>query len=309
MTDLSTLIPWVLRRIVNAEYSISCDSEGEIKSADFDPCYGEAKNRFEVIEHALLAAMPAENRTALLSLKDGYTRESLTAAMATIFPDPEGKVAAWLAERLDGATWEGLVTWLDGIYKAAWEGEGAWEGIGPRLARTREGFGTISDAYVEQLVQSSQPESLRMYVEKKYARDLIELFPAIVSRASELMSLRKLSAEPSDLVKRYLNEAVRCYLYGQFLGSLVVSRAAIEASIKDRLQEMEPSAEVEEMRILVLIDIARRKDLLDDALQGWAHDVRMLANRAIHPDRSLSEEDCRLSLHKTRGILEHLYST
>ena len=116
-----------------------------------------------------------------------------------------GPVAGpWLAERLTGATWEELVTWLDGIYTAAYEGEGEWEGIGPRLARTREGFGTASDAYMEQLVQSSQPETLRMYLEKKYARDLIKLFPKIVNRAdSDLRRLLKQSVEPSDLVKRY----------------------------------------------------------------------------------------------------------
>ena len=312
MIDLSTLIPWVLERIVNDEYDVSRDSEGKINSVDFNPFYGEQKKRFEVIEYGLLASMPEEKREALLSLKDGYTRESLTAAMATTYSfnklgPPGTELAAWMAERLDGATWEEIVRYIAYMHTAVWEGEGKWEGIGPKLARTREGFGTASDAYLEQQIQSTQPESLRMHREKKYARDLIKLFPKIVKRAdSDLPRLLKQSVEPSDLVKRYLNEAMRCYIYGQFLASLLVCRAAIEASLEDRL----PATEVQNIRedkLMTLIDRAWKKGLLDDALQEWAHEVRKLANDAAHPGRLVREDECKLSLQKTRGILEHLY--
>lgn len=306
--DLSTLIPWVLERIVNDEYKVSRDSEGQIESVDLDPSYGEAKKRFEVIETGLLASMPAENRAALLSLKEGYTQETLTVAMAKLFPGAGPRGAERLAERLAGATWEGLVRWLDYIYEAVWEGEGEWEGIGPRLARTREGFGTASDDYMEQRVQRAQPESLRMILEKKYARDLIKLFPKIVNRAdSDLRRLLRSSVEPSDLVKRYVNEAMRCYIYGQFLASLLVCRAAIETSLEDRL----PATAVQNIqkdKLLTLIAMARSEGLLDEALQGWAHEVRILANDAAHPEYLVSENECRLSLQKTRGILEYLYS-
>jgi len=213
-----------------------------------------------------------------------------------------------LAEKLGGATWEELVRWLDYIYEAAWEGEGEWEGIGPRLARTREGFGTASDAYMEKLIHSTQPESVRMILEKKYARDLIKLFPKIVNRAdSDLRRLLVSSLEPSDLVRRYLNEAMRCYIYGQFLGSLLVCRAAIEASLEDRLPATEVQ-NIEKDKLMTLIDRARKNRLLDDALQKWAHEVRKLANDAAHPEHLVSEDECRLSLQKTRGILEYLYS-
>ena len=312
MSDLSTLIPWVLEHILNDEYDANRDSEGKIKSVDIRPLHGELKKRFEVIEHALLVSMPKTNREALLSLKGGYTRESLTAAIATIFfvdrMGPKGtKFAEWLAEGLDGATWEGLVRWLDYIYKAAWEGEGKWEGIGPKLARTREGFGTASDAALEKHVQSIQPESLRMHLERKYARDLIKLFPKIVNRAdSDLTRLLKQSVEPSDMVKRYVNEAMRCYIYGHFLASLLVCRAAIEAGLENRLPETEVR-NIEKDKLMTLIDRARKKGLLDDALQQWAHEVRKLANAAAHPKRSVSEDECRLSLQKTRGVLEYLY--
>ena len=294
------------------EYSISRDSEGQIESVDFGPFEREVKNRFEVIEYALLASIPEENRAALLSLKGGYTRESLTAAMATIFFvnkwGPQGaEFAAEIAKRLDGATWEGLVRWLDYFYRAGWEGEGKWEGIGPKLARTREGFGTPSDAYLEQQIQSTQPESLRMHLEKKYARDLIKLFPKIVNRAdSDLQRLLKQSVEPSNMVKRYVNEAMRCYIYGHFLASLLVCRAAIEASLEDRL----PATEVQNIKgdkLMTLIDLAWKKGLLDDALLKWTHEVRKLANDAAHLERLVREDECRLSLQKTRGILEHLY--
>ena len=202
MGDLCVVIPWVLERIVNDEYSVSRDSKGQIESVDLDPSYGEAKKQFEVIEAGLLAGMPAENRAALLSLKEGYTKESLTLAMAKLFPDAGPRGAEWLTERLGGATWEKLVRWLDYIFEAAWEGEGEWEGIGPRLARTREGFGTVSDSTMEELVKSTQPESLRMYLEKKYVRDLIKLFPKLVERAEDLRRTLIAHIDPSPPVKR-----------------------------------------------------------------------------------------------------------
>ena len=304
MIDLSTLIPWVLERIVNDEYDVSRDSEGQIESVDFNPFYGELKKRFEVIESALLASIPEEKREALLSLKGGYTRESLTHAMTKLWGPVGGP---WIAERLAGATWEEIVRQIDYTYKALWEGEGKWEGIGPKLAQKREGFGTASDAWLEKDILLTQPESLRMHLEKKYARDLIKLFPKIVKRAdSDLQRLLKQSVEPSDMVKRYVNEAMRCYIYGHFLASLLVCRAAIEASLEDRL----PATEVlnmKEGKLITLIDQAREKGLLDGALQKWAHEVRKLANDAAHLERLVSEDECRLSLQKTRGILEHLY--
>ncbi len=312
MSDLSTLIPWVLERIVNNEYKVDRDSEGKIERVEIDPWWGEYIKRFKVVESALLASMPVENREALLSLKGGYTRESLTAAMATIFVlnrrGPKGTEAARrLAERLDGKTWEELVRWLDYIYQGIWEGEGQWKGIGPELARLREGFGTADDAQVEELVLQTQPETLRMYLERKYARDLIKLFPKMVNRSdSDLRRLLVASVEPSDLVKRYLNEAMRCYVYGQFLASLLVCRAAIEASLEDRLPETERQ-DIAKDKLKNLIDRAWDKGLLDNCRQEWAHEVRKLANAATHPSRSIGEDECRRSLQKTRGILEHLY--
>jgi len=313
--DLSTLIPWVLERIVNYEYEVSRDSKGQIESVDLDPFYGEAKKRFEVIEAKLLAGMSTEYRAAFLPLKEGYTQETLTVAMAKLFPSGGPRVAERFAERLAGATWEELVRWLDYIYTAAWEGEGEWEGMGPRLARAREGFGNFSDAAVEKLIQSSQPESLRMYIEKKYARDLIKLFPKFVDRADlDLRRLLKANLEPPNPVKRLLNEAVRCYIYGQFLGSLCVCRAAIEAGIEDRLRTEGWGVDVEnintkEGKLFKLIELAGEKRLLDHDGKKWAHDVRTLCRDAIHGVRLPSEAECRSAFCRTRGVLEFLYSS
>jgi hypothetical protein len=48
--------------------------------------------------------------------------------MGRLFPG----AGEFLSERLDGATWEELVRWLDYIYEAAWNGEGEWEGMQQR---------------------------------------------------------------------------------------------------------------------------------------------------------------------------------
>ncbi|MCH8268703.1 MAG: hypothetical protein IH846_14400 [Acidobacteria bacterium] len=308
MGELSTLIPWVLERIVNQEYRQMRDSKGQIKSVELDPDHGITP--WQAIEKGLEAGLSDQNRAALFSLKDGYTLESLTSAMTTLFGEVAGPN---IAERLAGATWEEIVTYVDGIFKIVWDGEGKWEGIGPRLARTREGFGTISDAKMEELVKSTQPESLRMYLEKKYARDLIKLFPNIVNRAdSDLVRMLRSTLEPSDLVKRYLSEAVSCYIYGQFFGALFVCRAAIEASVEERLREKGYGPEVDGIKkdkLKSLIQIARDKRLLDRDAYEWADKVRWLANGTMHGNILPSEDEFRLCISRTRGVLEYLYSS
>lgn len=310
MGELSTLIPWVLERIVNQEYFVTRDSKGQIEEVNLHPRYGYACAPFERIEAAVEAGLFEENRAAFFSLKEGYTQESLTHAMTTLFGEGAGPN---IAERLAGATWEELVRWVHYIFTAACEGEGNWEGIGPKLARMREGFGTISDAKMEELVKSTQPESLRMYLEKKYARDLIKLFPNIVNRAdSDLVRMLRSTLEPSDLVKRYLSEAVSCYIYGQFFGALFVCRAAIEASVEERLREKGYGPEVDGIKkdkLKSLIQIASDKRLLDRDAYEWADKVRWLANGTMHGNILPSEDEFRLCISRTRGVLEYLYSS
>jgi hypothetical protein len=85
MNDLSILIPWVLERIINREYTVET-SEGQIESVHLNPRYRELRNSFAVIESALLASMPAENRNAFLALKEEYTEETLIRTMEKLFP-------------------------------------------------------------------------------------------------------------------------------------------------------------------------------------------------------------------------------
>src|SRR5579862_6424211 len=78
-----------------------------------------------------------------------------------------------------------------------------------------------------------------------HARRLSRQFPKIVDRAVKLALLTPDYEVPTN-VKRYMEEASKSYLNGQFIACLMVCRSAIEFSVRDRLQESGHISELDE---------------------------------------------------------------
>ena len=82
----------------------------------------------------------------------------------------------------------------------------------------------ILDIVLDWATEEEQRAELATAVPKLYLRELSELFPRVVQRASSLKVLE--FADPQ------LNEASRCYLYGFFRGAIVLGASALESSLR-----------------------------------------------------------------------------
>ncbi|MCI0724184.1 MAG: hypothetical protein L0338_35270 [Acidobacteria bacterium] len=145
-----------------------------------------------------------------------------------------------------------------------------------------------------------------------YARILGKRFPRMVKRAEELRVLPAVRKVP-EAVNEYLREATRCFVFGQFVASLVLCRTAIEIALTDFLDKHGKGRELQQLRdnradtLRAVIDLARscapRRMLasLDDA-----DEVRRKANVATH-EKPLEPEQCKDLFVRTRGILQELY--
>jgi hypothetical protein len=152
-----------------------------------------------------------------------------------------------------------------------------------------------------------------------FAEEVLGKLPKIVCRASELDEL-----DPTDIrreiprkdVKKYFEEAHRCYLYGFPVACAVLCRALLESALEevvdpdhriDRLLEREAkvSGRPKQSYIGRLIDEAANKHILTDDRPESAIEVRNAGNDAIH---KYAEFEKRLQ-DPLRGIAYIVYST
>ena len=147
-----------------------------------------------------------------------------------------------------------------------------------------------------------------------YARRLSKQFPKIVNRAEKLLLLRTDYEVPND-VRRYIEEASKCYLYGQLIGCLMVCRSTIEFAVKDRLITLGYGAQLQVFEqsekgdsLKYLIDSAQQLLPFNygDVLRK-AQDVRKVARIAVHVAPP-NEKECREMFLLTRQIVHTLYA-
>ena len=72
--------------------------------------------------------------------------------------------------------------------------------------------------------EAERRSDLSTAVQKLYLRELSQLYPSVVKRASSLDVL--------DFSDPQLNEASRCYLYGFFRGAVVLAASALETNLR-----------------------------------------------------------------------------
>lgn len=183
----------------------------------------------------------------------------------------------------------------------------------------RETVTTPEVANDERIVESRVPKLLQQELIGVYCGEVARLFPAMVDRAARLRTLPVATAVPSE-VKKYLNEATKCYLYGRLIACLVVCRAAIEYGVQEflnrkgwweRYRDWVKENEEEES-LYNRIRFARKffggRDL--SVFWDWADEVRALAGRTLHPkppQKAPQDSECIEAFDKTRKVLEALY--
>jgi hypothetical protein len=160
---------------------------------------------------------PPETAGAFLALREEHTQERLAAFLQVFVNVP---VEAELAlPELKTASWEEVLIWMDSYIT---QGPYLERKVGELVVEQREGFSSPGAQEMEGAVDTFPGEFLSLYVVRKYARELQEIFPHMVERA-QLLRLIPASKNVPDHVRKYLEEASRCSIYGHFLASLLLS--------------------------------------------------------------------------------------
>jgi hypothetical protein len=182
--------------------------------------------------------------------------------------------------------------------------------------KIREGLGPSDAERVERLIEEWDQDCDR--VTDFYAWRMGDQFPRMISRAEKLNALPARVQVPERL-QRYLVEATRCYVFGQFFGCVAICRGALEFALGEFLIRHGKQTELDRLDqekkdgLLARIELAKSagswklKPTLDDA-----NEIRIRANITIHPssvdEKKLDADQCKALFFKTRGVLRELYS-
>ena len=141
-----------------------------------------------------------------------------------------------------------------------------------------------------------------------YAEEMRNLFPKLVERAKSLRTVPS-TTECPDYARRFLVEASRCIVYGQFLAALFLCRSALAESLvvtlrkKGHAQEL---ASIKDESLKGIFKLARETGLLDSTHHHRAEEIRLLANQTIHGSTVPTEDACIGVFNVTVGIVRGL---
>jgi hypothetical protein len=170
------------------------------------------------------------------------------------------------------------------------------------LIASRETLTDSQLATVEELVKS-KPEMVKGFLDEHFTRNLVVAVPGYVDRLLKLSRL-KASTNPSATTNVYLREAVRTYVLGLPQASVVLSRAALEQALKEKLGKQLSG---EFITFQELLKEARRCHILDHRMERCARDVANAGDDVLH-DRPTDLPKALEVFNKLRGILQHIYS-
>jgi hypothetical protein len=149
-------------------------------------------------------------------------------------------------------------------------------------------------------------------IEAALAEEMLVKLPNAVERASTLDGLN-LGNIPIQHLKRYFEEAHRCYLYGFNIACAVLCRAIIETALQNVVDPnglIKSTLKPQDSYLATLAFEAGRGGILTDDRPQCVLDVRDAGNEAIHPSPSFERKWLpRLGeiVDNTRKILIDLY--
>lgn len=155
-----------------------------------------------------------------------------------------------------------------------------------------------------------------------FAKEILARLPRIVNRVSALSDL-DIQGIPNERVRKYFEEAHRCYLYGFPVACAVLCRAIVESAINEILSLYATRGENpvpmegksgRSPELIESIGLAQQSGVLNEKGVVCAHDVRKFGNAAIHPgsdprrfEQLAQRERIDEILANTREVLRELY--
>lgn len=248
---------------------------------------------------------PPETAAAFSALTKEHTQDRLAAFLKRFVDVPVEARLALL--ELKEASWEEILIWIDSYIAS--RGSYLERKIAEPIVEQREGFSSPGLGEMEHQFDIGSRNLFSLYTVRKYAAEFRDILPSMVERA-ESLRLISVSKNVPDYVRRYLEEASRCYIHGNFLASVLLCRSAIEAAAEDRLKKKGFARELRAIgkeRLKSILSLALEKGLMDKIFWMAADDIRKQANKAAHPQEVPGECECKRGFDETRRILQHLY--
>jgi hypothetical protein len=148
------------------------------------------------------------------------------------------------------------------------------------------------------------PDSWEGFVDDHYSREVVGSLGGIVRRFMRLAPVL-IGIAPSEEVRLYLREATRCYIYGFFEASIVLSRAALEAALNHYLKRR--LGAIPSQQLVAKVKSANKWKLLSSQSAAMAEDLAKAAGMVLHQRPAKSERLAFDTLVRARGVLRELF--
>ncbi|MGA2263711.1 MAG: DUF4145 domain-containing protein [Acidobacteriota bacterium] len=172
---------------------------------------------------------------------------------------------------------------------------GAVESI--KTPRTLE-YGSIEE------MPSPFREFEELQIDAAYTRDMLDRIPKMVRRTLRLSTMPRSDKPPSRETNLYLREATRSYVFGFWQASIALSRTAVEAALKEKVDRHFVSACDS---LIKLISAAEKTRVLDHAASEMAYQVAKHGNEVLHGTPQ-GEDVAWTTLTGARGVLGYIYA-
>jgi hypothetical protein len=173
-----------------------------------------------------------------------------------------------------------------------------WDWLGNALVSQYEDVHSDSGRF-----QSDEPGGLEEVLDDALCRKFIKEVPEVVVRLAAFERL-EVDNEPTDSVRAFFQEAVRCYVLGLSAASVALARSCLEQALKETV----PLDQAEMRSLDTLIAEALPTKALDAPHQAWCRDIQRIGNRVLHRDVCTVQQSHEVIL-KLRSVLKMLYGS
>jgi hypothetical protein len=168
---------------------------------------------------------------------------------------------------------------------------------------SRERLTQVKFDEIESVIEGGR-DLVESELNEHYAIRELENAPSLVRRTLRLSALSAKDS-PSKQTNLYISEASRTFIRGFFNTSVVLSRAALEQGLEERLGAQGDGEDVELAR---LIKDARKWNLLSATSATFAFDLKKRSNGVLHESPIRDEEAALEVLIGVRSVLEEIFS-
>jgi hypothetical protein len=138
-------------------------------------------------------------------------------------------------------------------------------------------------------------------------REILKEIPLFVERIKHLVPIQ-VNKMPNDKIRNYFAQASRCYIYGLYDATAVLSRSLLEFTLEEFIGSPD-FGDIENGKGYLenLIIIALEKKIIFKEDKYVAHQIRKIGNKAVHKNSTTQMEAC-VSIKNVVSLVSKIYS-